>query len=80
MKETRLLLVTLLGFMAIPIFSTDFALAYPGNLSVDSGWAQTAPTIDGSLGPNEWDDATTLTFAVSDGTATVHIMNDTGNL
>lgn len=40
----------------------------------------TAPTVDGTISPGEWDDASTVTFSVKDGDCTVYVKQDGSSL
>jgi len=40
----------------------------------------TTPTVDGTISTGEWDDASTVTFSVTDGTCTVYVKQDGSNL
>lgn len=45
-----------------------------------SAWATITPTIDGTIAPGEWGDASTMTFTMDGHDCTIYVKNDATNL
>ena len=79
MEKGKAVAVLALFLIAIMITSTGLpGLAHLEPL-VDSGWASTIPTINGTLAPGEWTDATVRDFSLEMRTRTTGDLNRTLN-
>lgn len=62
-KEELISFFALFLIISLWVWATPYAFAHLES-PIDSGWATTAPTIDGNIAPGEWVDATVRDFTL----------------